>query len=143
MRKELYDICYEVLSHYLSFPDVADTLKSINDGTMYLSNYPTDNFSFQFKKGDIITFIQKARIDNIIYQYHENHNVFVPLPQRKRLDHDTRDELHFQLEIAVSLLKLKGIYQVVKHLYPEVDDNALSGELLESDRKVFDRYGLR
>lgn len=143
MGKELYDICYEVLSHYLSFPDVADTLKSINDGIMYLSNYPADDFSFQFKKGDIITFIQKTRIDNIIYQYHESHNVFVPLPQRKRLDQDTRNELRSQLEIAVSLLKLKGIYQVVKHLYPGVDDNVLLGELLESDRKVFDRYGLR
>lgn len=46
-------------------------------------------------------------------------------------------------EEIMYLSNLKGIYQVVKHLYPGVDDNVLSGELLESDRKVFDRYGLR
>ncbi len=144
MEKEFCDMCYEILSHYLHFLDVANTFKSIQDGIMYLNNYPINNFVYQAQKDKIIAYILSTRIGNIIYQYHENHVVFVPLPTRgKWLNESTRDELRVELEIAVSMLKLKGIHQVIKHLYAEVSDDALSGELLGSDRTVFDRYGLR
>lgn len=142
MGKEFYDLGYEVLSHYLNFPDVADTFKSINDGNMYLNNYPMDDFDFQFKKDKIITYIQKARIDNIIYQYHETNKVFVPSPTKKMLKQCTREELRTQLEIEISMLMLKGVHQVVMHLHPWINIDALSGELLENDIKIFDRYRL-
>lgn len=35
MNKDFYDMAYEVLSHYLNWPDVADTYKSIVDGIDY------------------------------------------------------------------------------------------------------------
>lgn len=143
MGKDFYDICYEVLSHYLHFPDVADTFKSIKDGIKLLIDYPTNDFEYQTQKDKIITYIQMARIDNVIYQYHESHSVFIPLPMRKKLNQDTRDELCVELEIAVSILKLKGIHQVIKHQYAGVSDDVLSGELLGCDMTVFDRYGLR
>ena len=66
MDKQYYDFCYDVLSHYLNFPDVADTYKSINDALYYRDNYPKNLFDFQMKKSEIIAFIEKARFNNII-----------------------------------------------------------------------------
>ncbi len=143
MDKLFNDICYEVLSHYLHFPDVADTFKSINDGINHLRNYPLNDFDFQYKRGEIISYILKARMDNFIYQYHETNKVLALSPIGKTLYQDTRNELYVQLDIEVSMLKLKGIYQTIKHLYPEVNDDALSGELLQNDMTVFARYGLQ
>ncbi len=36
MNRTFYDICYEVLLHYLHFPDVADTYKSVGSRWYYV-----------------------------------------------------------------------------------------------------------
>ena len=52
MDKRFYDICYEILSQYQNFPDVADTYKSIKDGIDYRDNYPQTMIDFYNKKDD-------------------------------------------------------------------------------------------
>ena len=58
MNRIFYDMCYEILSHYLNFPDVADTYKSIEDGIQYCNNYPQTMTDFMNKKDDIIRYIK-------------------------------------------------------------------------------------
>lgn len=50
MSKTYYDICYNILSHYLHFPNVADTYKSINNGLNYLRNFLKMNGTFWQRK---------------------------------------------------------------------------------------------
>ena len=54
MDRGFYDISYEILSHYLNFPDIVDTYKSIGDGNSYLKYYPQNDFDFQNKRNEII-----------------------------------------------------------------------------------------
>lgn len=145
MNKMFYDICYEVLSHYLNFPDVADTYKSIEAGNSYLKYYPQNDFDFQNKKNDIIDYILEARGNNFIYQCQECNKFFLPaIPglSNKTLYDDDRRELCFQLENEISVLKLKGIHQVIKHMYPTLDDNMLFVELLQQDTETLQKYGV-
>ena len=40
------------------------------------------------------------------------------------------------------MLILKGVHQVIKHLYPTTDNDALSGELLRQSENTLQAYGL-
>jgi len=143
MDKRLFDLCYEVLSHYFHFPEVEDTLKSIGDGLDYWNNYPQNDFDFQRVKVDIIAYIQKARFDNIIYQCQGGKKLFIsPMPGNKTLKQDNRNELRIQLENEIIALTLKGIHQVVKHYYPGLDNNSLSEELLCLNEGTLRKYNL-
>lgn len=144
MDKKLFDLCYEILSHYFHFPEVNDTMKSIGDGLTHWRNYPQNDFDFQIKRGDIIAYIQKARLNNIIYQCQAGKNLFNPAtPSNKTLFQDDRNELCVQLENEIIALTLKGIHQVVKRYYPEINDDSLSEELLHMDENSLQKYGLQ
>ena len=140
MNKNLFNLYYALISHYLQFPDVSDTLKDISDGVSYLQNYPQDFFD---KQDDIIRYIVKARVDNLVYVYLNSRQILVPGLPGKSLSQATANELFVELEDAVSLLALKGIHQTIKHLYPMLNDNNLSDELLQQDISVIqEKYGL-
>ena len=49
--------------------------------------------------------------------------------------------VHMENEIII--LTLKGIHQVIKHYYPELDNNALSEELLCLNESTVQKYGLQ
>ena len=145
MDKRFYDICYEVLSHYLNFPDVFDTYKSIEDGNKYLKYYPQNDFDFQNKRKDIIDYIMEVRGNNFIYQCQESSKLFLPVTlgfSNKTLFDDDRRELRIQLENEISVLILKGIHQAIKHLYPTLDNNMLSAELLQQGAETLQKYGV-
>lgn len=144
MSKTFYDICYEVLSHYLHFPDVADTYKSINDGWAHMRNFPQNIWDFTAKKGEIICYIQTARLNNIIDAYQDPSNVLllVPVPSGKPLADANPQELYNNLSEEIPRLILKGIHQTVKHLHAELNDNQLTAELLQQDTKALQKYGL-
>ena len=145
MDKKFYDICYEILSHYLNFPDVADTYKSINDGNNHLRYYPQDDIDFQYKRNDIIHYIMETRGNNFIYQCQESNKLFLsatPGFPNKTLFDDDRRELRIQLENEISILKLKGIHQAIKHLYPTLNDSKLSTELLQQGAETLQKYGV-
>lgn len=145
MVKKFYEICYEILSYYLNFPDVVDTYKSIEDGISYWKNYPQNDMDFKYKKNDIIKYIMKTRGNNFIYQCQESKKLFLPVTpgfSNKTLYDDDRGELRIQLENEISILFLKGIHQVIKHLYPTLDNNMLSAELLQQDAETLQKYGI-
>lgn len=145
MDKNFYDICYNILSHYLNFPDVADTYKDIADGNNYLRRYPQDDIVFDNKKNDIIQYILKTRRNNFIYQCQESNKLFVSAPfgfSNKTLFDDDRRELRVQLENEILILILKGIHQVIKHFDPALDDNMLSAELLLQGAETLQKYGI-
>lgn len=143
MNKRLFDLCYTLISHYLQFPDVADTFKDISDGISYLQNYPQTPQKFFGKQDDIIRYIVKARVDNLVYIYRNSRQIPVPGLSGKSLKQATSNELFVELEDDVSLLALKGIHQTIKHLYPMLNDNNLSDELLQQDISVIqEKYGL-
>ena len=144
MNKRLFDLYYTLISHYFQFPDVADTLKDISDGISYLQNYPQNSQDFLAKQDDIIRYIVKARVDNLVYAYRNSQQIPVPGLSGKSLKQATSNEWFVELEDAVSLLALNGIHQTIKHLYPMLNDNNLSNELLQQDASVIQgKYGLR
>lgn len=144
MDKRNYDACYNILSHYLHFPDVVDTYKSIKDAENYRDNYPKNPIDFQMKKGEIIEFIKKVRFDNIIDAYQNQYNplLFVPVPSGKKLSEADSVELYNNLVAEIPRLILKGIHQTIKHLNMNVDDNQLTAELVQQDIAVLRKYGL-
>ena len=142
MNKTFIDLCYEIISHYAHFPEVADTLKSISDGANIERTYPVTDGEFQEKRFEIILYILKARTDNIIYTYHESRKVFIPGGPGKTIYDDNREELYQQLEGEIQMLILRGMHQVIKRLYPAVNNDALSGELLQQNEETLRKYGL-
>ena len=117
MNRIFYDMCYEILSHYLNFPDVADTYKSIEDGIQYCNNYPQTMTDFMNKKDDIIRYIRNVRKDNVIDAYKNGQNplLFVPSPIGKLLLQLTPNELYINLVTEIRRLIIKGIHQTIKH----------------------------
>ena len=144
LNKSLFNLYYALISHYLQFSDVSDTLKDISEGISYLQNYPQNPQDFFAKQDDIIRYIVKARVDNLIYVYRNSRQIPIPGLPGKSLRQATSNELFVELEDVVSLLALKGIHQTIKHLYPMLNDNNLSDELLQQDISVIQgKYGLR
>ena len=145
MNKTYYDICYKILSHYLHFPDVADTYKNINDGLGYMRNFPQDIWDFKAKKSDIVSYIRTVRLNNIIDTYQDPSNMLllVPIPSGKPLSDTNPQELYNNLAGEIPRLILKGIHQAVKHLNENLDDNQLTAELLQQDIRVLKKYALQ
>lgn len=145
MNKKYYDICYEILSHYLNFPDVADTYKSILDGMYHRDNYPKTSADFYSKQGDIINYIIKVRQNNIIDAYTSDQNPLklMTTPVYKPLSQATSQELYNNLEQEIYRLIAKGTHQVIKHYNLWLNDNELTAEILQENEKILDKYNIR
>lgn len=145
MGNSFFDIGYEVLSQYLHFPDVADTYKSITEGKHYQNNFPWEMDSFLRERSNIISYIVKVRINNVIDTYQERENPFLlmPVPSGKSLFQAPPKELYDNLSAEIPRLILKGIHQTIKHLNVIWDDNGLTAELLQQDTTVLRKYGLQ
>lgn len=145
MNKDFYEICYEILSHYLNFPDVADTYKSIGDGIYYYRNYYQIQMDFYNRKYEVINYIGSVRKNNIIDTYKNGLNplIFVPLPFGKSLFQASPQELYDNLQNEIPRLILKGIHQTIKHFNEMADDNDLIAELLQEDVNTLEKYDIR
>lgn len=145
MNKQYYDLYYEILSHYLNFPDIADTFKSIADGILHLINYPQDDIYFMHRQNDLVAYIIQARTDNLVYTYHNTGQIPLPIGvPSKSLWQANRFELFENLETAVLWLKLKGMHRLIKHYNATIDDSILAGELLQCDiHMIAARYNLQ
>lgn len=66
------NLCYDVLSEHLHFPDVADTWKDIQDGLNKMKAFPKNYTDFMQAKSEIISYIKKVRLGNIIDSIQEN-----------------------------------------------------------------------
>ena len=144
MNKDFYDMAYEALSHYLDWPDVADTYKSIVDGIDYCNNYYQIKIDFDNRKYEVINYITKVRKDNIIDTYKNRLNplILVPLPSGKSLFQASPQELYDNLQNEIPRLIIKGIYQTIKHSDEIVNDNDLIAELLQEDVSTLVQYNI-
>ena len=133
MNKDFYDMAYEVLSHYLNWPDVADTYKSIVDGIDYCNNYYQIQINFDKRKYEVINYITKVRKDNIIDAYKNRLNplILVPLPSGKSLFQASPQELYDNLQNEIPRLILKWIHQNIKHFNDMTYYNYFISELLK------------
>ena len=144
MINNFLDICYELLSHYLNFPDVADTYKSIKTGLYYRDSFPQNADTFEKEKGAIISYIEKVRVNNVIDAYRKKENLFllVPVPTGRPLADATPEELYNNLIAEIPRLIFKGIHQLIKNMNAVEDDNQLTSELLQQDSAVLRKYRL-
>ena len=142
MKKSFFDICYEILSHYLHFPDVSDTCKSIDDLNERLRSYPQTDWEFDQKRLDIIFFIKKLRDEYTLYLYQLTGLLPPPTPSGRTLFDDNRDELFIELVNEKPKLIIKGIHQIVRHCRAVKDNNELMAELFTQDTAVLQKYGL-
>lgn len=145
MNKVFYDICYEVLSHYLNFPDVSDTYKSVVEGINYYNNYCQIRKDFENKKYEVINYIVKVRKNNIIDSYENGLNplMLFPVPSGRSLSQATPQELYNNLKQEIPRLILKGVHQIIKHFNEIVDDNDLTVELLQENVNTLIKYNIR
>lgn len=144
MNKVFYDICYEVLSHYLKFPDVDDTYKSVVEGIGYYNNYSQICMDFENRKHEVINYIVKVRKNNIIDSYKNGLNplMSVPVPSGRTLSQATPQELYNNLQQEILRLILKGVHQVIKHSNEITDDNDLTAELLQENVNTLVKYNI-
>ena len=145
MNKFFYDVAWKALAHYLDFPDVADTYKSIVEGIEYCNNYYQIQMDFDNRKNKVIDYITEVRKGSIIDAYKNRLNplILVPLPSGKTLYQASPKELYDNLQNEIPRLILKGTYQTIKHLNKINDDNALVAELLQEDVNTFKKYNIR
>lgn len=144
MQKTYYDICYDILSKYLDFPDIADTYKDINDGQYYQAIYLQNVALFASKRDEVIQHILKVRKNNIIHAYQEKENPFLlvtPLTG-KTIFQLNANELYNDLNAEILALVLKGIHQIIKRYHKISDDNELTAELIKEDLAVLQKYDL-
>lgn len=142
MYNPFINLCYEVLSKNLHFPDVADTWRDIQDGRNKMKCFPQDYNSFMQTKHEITSYIKKVRAGNIIDSIKEN-SPFLHISDGsgKTLDECTPIELYNNLSMEIPRLILKGIHQTIKHFYIEKDEN-IAAELIQQDTAVLRKYNL-
>lgn len=136
------NICYDILSEHLHFPDVADTWKDIQDGLNKMKAFPKNYTDFMQAKSEIISYIKNVRLGNIIDSIQENSPfLYVPDSSGKTLEDCTPQELYNNLSTEIPRLILKGIHQTIKHFYIEKDEN-IATELIQQDTAVLHKYNL-
>lgn len=142
MYNSFINLCYDVLSKYLHFPDVADTWRDIQDGLNKMKDFPQDYTIFMQTKSEIISYVKKVRAGNIIDSIKENSPfLYIPYGSGKTLEDCTPTELYNNLSMEIPRLILKGIHQTIKHFYVEKDEN-IAAELIQQDTAVLRKYNL-
>ena len=144
MNNAFKDLCFEIIGQHLDLPDVASTAKDINDAFRYAQLYQQNPYEFCMKHDEIVNFIIKARDNNVLDAWRDDKNylLLVPTQSGKPLSQSTPQELFNNLVPEIDRLRVKGIYQVIKHMYPGVDDIELLKKLLSQDTAVLRNYGL-
>ncbi|MBQ5969528.1 MAG: hypothetical protein IJL52_05365 [Clostridia bacterium] len=144
MNNPFLDLCYQILIQNMQYPDVASTAKDIADGINYLRLYTQNLAEFIRKHDEIVEFIIKARENNIVdsFQDDKNYLLLVPVQSGKPLAQSSPQELYNNLAQEFDRLRIKGIYQVVKHVNPCLNDTELLQQLLSQDISVLRENGL-
>lgn len=144
MNKQFLDLCYEILIQNSQYPDVASTVKDITDGINYAQLYSHDPTEFLIKHDEIVQFIIKARENNIVDSYRDDKNylLLVPVQSGRPLIQSSPQEVFTNLTNEIDRLRIKGIYQVIKHVFPNSNDVDILQQLLSQDVSVLRRYGL-
>ena len=144
MNNTFLDICFQILIQNTNYSDVASTVKDITDGINYSQLFIQNQSEFIRKHDEIVQFVIKARENNIIDSYRDDKNYLLLVPVRpgRNLTQSSPQELFSNLASEIDRLRIKGIYQLIKHVYPHVNDIDLLKQLLTQDISVLRDYGL-
>lgn len=144
MNSAFKDLCFEIIRQHLDLQDVASTAKDINDAFSYARLYQQNPYEFCVKHDEIVNFIIKARDNNILDAWRDDKNylLLVPTQSGKPLRQSTPQELYSNLLPEIDRLRIKGIYQVIKHVKPDLNDNELLERLLYNDVSALIECGL-
>lgn len=144
MNNTFLDLCCNVIEQYTRFTDVAKTAKDINDGVGYARLYTTNQTEFNRKHDEIVDYIIKVRDNNILDSYIDDRNylLLIPVKSGKPLNQSSPQELCNNLTNEINRLIIKGSYQVIKHIYPNMSDIEVLQKLLMQDISALQEYGL-
>lgn len=144
MSNRFYDICLNILLGEQNIPEVFSTLTDINEGVEKERNFPRTQLEFFSRKGDIISYIRKVRIGNIVdvFKGEEGSLALLPIPNGKLLIEANPEELYNELSAEIPRLILKGMYQLIKHYFPTNADRNIMQDLFSKDIKVLGKYGI-
>ncbi len=144
IQKSFYELCYEILQNSQNFADVASVVKDIQDGLEYERNFPQTLETFFIQKNEIISYIRKVRVGNIVdaFKNEEGSLALLPIPNGKLLSEATSGELYTELDAEIPRLILKGLYQLIKHYFPMSDDRKIMQDLFSKDVQILIKYQL-
>ena len=144
MNNPFLDLCYQILIQNTQYPDVASTAKDISDGINYLQLHIQNPAEFMKRRDEIVEFVIKARENNIVdsFQDDKNYLLLVPVQSGKPLAQSSPQELYNNLANEMDRLQVKGIYQVIKHIQPNLSDYDLLSNLFTKETTALQEYGL-
>lgn len=143
-QNDFYNLCFEILKAYQQIPEIVSVLKDIQDGLEYERNFPQTLESFFIQKNEIISYIRKVRVGNIVdaFKNEEGSLALISVPNGKPLSEATPGELYTELNAEIPRLILKGLYQLIKHYFPMADDRKIMQDLFSKNVQALAGYGL-
>ena len=144
MNNQFFDICLKILLNEHNIPEVLSTLADINEGLEKERKFPRTSLEFFIHKGEIISYIQKVRVGNIVdaFQGEEGSLALLPSLNGKFLAEANPEELYNNLDAEIPRLILKGMYQLIKHYFPENADKNIMQDLFSKDMSALRKYGI-
>ena len=143
-QNDFYNLCFEILKAYQQIPEIVSVLKDIQDGLEYERNFPQTLESFFIQKNEIISYIRKVRVGNIVdaFKNEEGSLALITVPNGRPLTELSPKELYNNLDAEIPRLLAKGMYHLIKHYFPVADDRKIMQDLFSKNVQALAGYGL-
>lgn len=143
-QRSFYDICFDLLLKSLNIPEIVPVVRDIKTGQDYINNFPWETNDFLLKRNEIIFYIRKARLNNVIDLFKEKKGSLAlsQISNGKPLDYANQNDLFETLKIEIPRLILKGMYYLIKNHYPNLTDEQIIPDLFLSEISVLNKYSL-
>lgn len=145
INKSFFDICWKILLANSNDFSVLQIIKDIDEGQNLLSKVPWENSTlFLYKKQDVLNYITKVRAGNIIDSFIDENCIFaLDLKLSKGpITVLNADGLRFNLQIELCRLILKGMYQVIKNKYKQLEADKIVTDFTFQDISILQNYNL-
>lgn len=144
IQKKFYDLCYEILLRASGVPGILSTLKDIQDGYSYKNNFPRTEIDFLLMRNEIIAYIKKARLNNVIDDFISGNGSLAlsRISNGMALENAIPYALYETLDVEIKRLILKGMYQLIKSKLSLLSDKEIIEKLYLNDIAVLQKYGL-
>ena len=143
-QNNFYNLCYKILSHALNIPKVAGTFNDIQEGLSYRNNFPQTQIDFLLRKNEINLYIRKVRINNILDSFNDGQPALAltNVSIGKILENSNSYELYETLNVEINGQIINGMYQLIKHYFPNISDREIVNDLELNNATVLQKYGL-
>ena len=143
-QNEFYNLCFEILKASQYIPEIVPVLKDIQDGREFERNFPQTIETFFIHKNEIISYIRKVRVGNIVdaFKNEEGSLALITAPNGRPLTELSPQELYNNLDGEIYRLLVKGMYHLIMHYFPMADDRKIMQDLFSKDVQILIKYGL-